>query len=329
MVAVLTLATAVVLFLNRADLPRGWYALRHAEIGWLLVLAAVTGLGLVVLGAEHTAAQRAVGLRPRLSRVAPLALAARFVNSVAKSGGLAGLAVFRARARRDDQPMGQVVAAYLLVTVLDVVAFAVILAAALALVVATRRFTTTDGAASVVFAGYLAVVVAVMACAARSRTAIRRLYALPRKLRTRFGPRRHPPPAEMDAGHAPADELFDAIAVVRQNPSTAFPVALTALGVDAVGTVQLWAVLHALGVDAGVAVAVVSYGLSTLLGIVGFLPGGLGFVEFSLGAVLVSFGVSVGVAATAVVLYRIAEFWMPLAVGGLTLRRVGLTTEPR
>ncbi len=221
------------------------------------------------------------------------------------------------------------VAAYLLATVLDVVAFAVILVAALALVVATLRFSTADGAASVVFAAYLTVVVAAVVCAARSRTAIRRLYGLPGKLRVRLAPGRHRAAPRVDGDHTAADGLFDAVAVLRRNPSAAFPVALAALGIDAVGTVQLWAVLHALGVDAGVTVALVSYGLSTLLGIVGFLPGGLGFVEFSLGAVLVSFDIGVGVAAAAVVLYRIAEFWVPLAVGALALRRVGLTSEPR
>lgn len=88
-----------------------------------------------------------------------------------------------------------------------------------------------------------------------------------------------------------------------------------AVAVDLLGVVMLWAALAAVGGGDRPVVALVAYAISTLFGIVGFLPGGLGFVEFGAVAVLVSFGTPVGVAAAAVVVFRVLQFWLPVAVG--------------
>jgi uncharacterized membrane protein YbhN (UPF0104 family) len=45
-------------------------------------------------------------------------------------------------------------------------------------------------------------------------------------------------------------------------------------------------------------------------------------LEVSLAAVLVSFGVPLGVAGAAVVSYRAVEFWFPLGVGALAVHHV-------
>jgi uncharacterized membrane protein YbhN (UPF0104 family) len=54
---------------------------------------------------------------------------------------------------------------------------------------------------------------------------------------------------------------------------------------------------------------------------VGFLPGGLGFVELTTVAVLVSYGIPAPRAAAAIVLYRGLELWLPALAGGLAVAR--------
>lgn len=311
LVAAVLVATAVVVVANRGELPAAWHALRHVRVAWFLAAVGLAVVGFVDLGAEHAGAQRAVGLRPRFGAVLPLALAARFLNIVAKSGGLAGVGVFRSAARRAGRPEGPVTAAYLLTAVLDPLAFALLLAVAFGVLVVEGRFTAADAAATAVFAGYLAVTVGALALALRSRSAVRALYALPSRIR------RRPPP-----GPERADELYDAAALLRREGRAVAAPALAALGVDLVGVAELWVVLAAVDVRVGVSVALVAYAVSTLFGIVGVVPGGLGFVEVSLGAVLVSYGVAVGVAGAAVVLYRLVELWIPLGVGAVAAHRV-------
>jgi uncharacterized protein (TIRG00374 family) len=128
--------------------------------------------------------------------------------------------------------------------------------------------------------------------------------------------------------HRAADELYEAVALLRHRPRSLWAPGLAALGVDLLGVAQLWAVLRAVGAHPGVELPLVAYAVSTLFGIVGIVPAGLGAVEVSLGAVLVSYGVAMGPAAAAVVLYRVVELWIPLAVGGFAASRLTRISRP-
>ena len=325
--ALVLLATAGIVVANRRDLPAAWRALRHARPAWVALAAVLGGAGLVDVAAEHVAAQRTMGLRPRAWLIAPLAWAARFLNLVAKSNGIAGLVLFRSRARREGRPEAPVVAAYLLATVLDPLAFAAVLAVAFVLLVGQGRFSPLDAVAGVVFVAYLLVTVGTVVAALRSRRAVRALYELP----GRIGRRLHGAPQPVGAAtvdHHNADELYEAVAVLRHRPRSLWAPGLAALGVDLLGVAQLWAVLMAVGAHPGVELPLVAYAVSTLFGIVGIVPAGLGAVEVSLGAVLVSYGVAMGPAAAAVVLYRVVELWIPLAVGGLAASRLAQISPP-
>jgi uncharacterized membrane protein YbhN (UPF0104 family) len=294
---------------------------------WAVIAFGLGVLGLLSLAIEHLTAQYAAGLRPRFRRVAPVALAAKFLNLVAKSGGLAGLAAFRSAARKDPDERAEslTTAAYLLVTMLDPLAFAAILVVGMAALAVHGRFTAADRVALLLFAGYLALTVGTIGAATRSRAAVRELFALPRRLGHWLAVGRGRPnaaPSPSPADHRDADDLYDALVALRQAPRSLLGPTLAALSVDLVGVAQLWAVLAALGAHPHAADTVVAYAVSTLFGIVAFVPGGLGVVELSLGAILASFGIGVGVAAAAAVLYRVLEFWLPLAVGAAAAHRL-------
>ena len=86
--------------------------------------------------------------------------------------------------------------------------------------------------------------------------------------------------------------------------------------IDVLGAAMLWAAVAAVGGGSRPVLALVTYAMSALLGIVGMLPGGLGFVEISAVAMLASFGVPVGLAAAAVLVFRVWDYWLPVALGG-------------
>jgi uncharacterized protein (TIRG00374 family) len=134
-------------------------------------------------------------------------------------------------------------------------------------------------------------------------------------------------PVERDT--VAADDLFDALALVRARPAASGPALAHALLVEVLGVAMLWSVMEAVGLRFGVAVPFVAYAVSVLFTIVGVLPGGLGFVEVSLGAVLVSFGASAGAAAAVVVLYRVLELWLPALVGAAAVAHLRREARPR
>ena len=98
------------------------------------------------------------------------------------------------------------------------------------------------------------------------------------------------------------------------------PAVMHSLLVEVLGIAELWCVLGALGIHPSLTIPLIAYAVSVLFTIVGFLPGGIGFVEVGLGTILVSSGLARTSAVAAVVLYRVFEFWLPLLLGLLASR---------
>lgn len=290
---------------------------RTSDREWLgVALLAMTAL-LVNQAMFHAAAQRAARLPTRPFGAVRPALAATFMNQVTKSGGMAGLSMLVADGDRRRLGRGPVVAAYALVAVLTELAFAGALAAALLMAWLDGHLTGPEVAASVVFTVYLAARVALIGVAATSRARLQRIWAFPGRLMASV---RRMPRGEPDFG--PADELYDALAIVRRAPLRSLPAAAHALAVEAIGVVELWAVIAAVGGGRSLVLALVAYAVSAMFAIVGVLPSGLGFVEVSLGAVLISYGLPARTAVAAVVLYRVVELLIPVLIGALAATRL-------
>ena len=87
----------------------------------------------------------------------------------------------------------------------------------------------------------------------------------------------------------------------------------------------LWLAFHAVGVPVGLPVAMFVVPVGAIAGVTP-LPGGAGGIESVLVALLVAAplpGVSEVVAASAVVIYRGAVFWVPTLLGGAVMGSVG------
>ncbi|MDR3547211.1 MAG: lysylphosphatidylglycerol synthase transmembrane domain-containing protein [Candidatus Pacebacteria bacterium] len=82
----------------------------------------------------------------------------------------------------------------------------------------------------------------------------------------------------------------------------------------------LWAVFRALGVALSAPQALVSFMLASAVSTLSVIPGGLGFFEGGAIIVLNSFGISLGTAATGVILLRLFTYWLPMIPGYLIFR---------
>ena len=91
--------------------------------------------------------------------------------------------------------------------------------------------------------------------------------------------------------------------------------------VEACAVLQLTAAIAATGQGIHVVPAVVAYSVGLLFAIVGVVPGGIGLVEVSATGVLVASGIDVVPAAAAVLLFRVAELWTPVALGAVAALR--------
>ena len=65
------------------------------------------------------------------------------------------------------------------------------------------------------------------------------------------------------------------------------------------------------------ALVLLAFVVASLLGLLPFTPGGLGFVEAGLAATLALAGISAGDALVATLVYRLLTFWFPIPAGGI------------
>lgn len=325
---VLALLTAGFVVLNRQEIPAALHAARQAN-PLLLLVAAVVGVAILVnLAAFYDATYRALGLVVPFPAMLRLTMASHFLNMVVKSGGMGGVSVFLQDAGRRGLPRGQVVTAYLMRSVLGELAFVPLLVVALLVVWFQGRLTLPEVLAAVVFGVSMLAYIGVIIAGARSRRAVRFAYALPgrvsRRLATLFGHRR----AHAVAGHEAADELYAVITILFQRPRTLLMPLLFAVLIDVQGVATLWLVLRAFHQTVGFDAPLVAYGISTLFAFVSVLPAGIGFVEASLGAVFVSYGVAGATATVAVLAYRLFEIWIPFLLGGYAAQAVAREDGP-
>ncbi len=64
------------------------------------------------------------------------------------------------------------------------------------------------------------------------------------------------------------------------------------------------------------ALVLLAFVVASVLGLIPFTPGGLGFVEAGLAATLAVAGISTGDALVATLVYRLLTFWLPIPLGG-------------
>ena len=78
---------------------------------------------------------------------------------------------------------------------------------------------------------------------------------------------------------------------------------------------SLWSFLAALGQFVDPIELFAAYGIANVLAVIPITPGGLGIIEASGGALLVSFGVPGSVATYGVLGWRLVNYWLPIPVG--------------
>ena len=308
---VVVAGVGVFAFANRGDVQAFGSAIRTASPAWMAVAVAIALAGIAFgYSGTHRVAVEASGVPIGFGLGIRLGVRAFALNTLVKSGGLAGIVPYLRHAESTGVSRSRARTGYLLANVLGDAAIAVSLIVALVVLTVEHRLSRAVIAASVVFSFYLASIAVVVVAAARSREAVRRLHAWPRRAIAAI---RRRPQAAVD--HTAADEMHAAIAQLRARPFALVPALGWALLVDIAGVATLAVVMRAFGQTGRLSVALSAYAVSMLFALLSFLPGGLGFAEVSLAAVLVSFGVPAPVAAAIAVTDRFAETWIPTAIG--------------
>jgi uncharacterized protein (TIRG00374 family) len=117
-------------------------------------------------------------------------------------------------------------------------------------------------------------------------------------------------------------EVLPAVMGVLRRPSRVVRLGGGALLLDTSFVAALYCATRAAGADIPIASVAVVYFAGAIIGSAVPTPGGLGGVEAAMTAGLVAVGIDAGLALSAVLLYRVATYWVPIPLGWAALHQL-------
>ena len=104
------------------------------------------------------------------------------------------------------------------------------------------------------------------------------------------------------------------VTIIRHRPNVLIPLILVAIGDWAGTAIALWFCFAALGTFMGAGTLITGFSLGITAGFVSMVPGGLGVQEGSLAGIYALFGIPIGTAVLAAILFRIVYYFVPFLV---------------
>jgi uncharacterized protein (TIRG00374 family) len=303
-VALVLLLAIVFVVIRFSELQNILDTLHHSNYRFLIAAVIIEIIWGYNSATVYSTLYRLVGLKEKSSHLILVATAANFVNVIAPSVGIGGMAVFLDDAQRRNHSSGRVTVVGVLYILLDYIAFFCVLA--LGLIVLVRRNNLNAGeltavaillaiASGVAFLLYLG-----NRSAARLGNALAWLAHLINRIMRPFIHRDY---LQEERVQYYAEEISQGICVL----------AFTFL---------------TLGTPFTIGTLVAGFAISYLFLIVSPTPSGLGVMEGVMTLVLTTLGVKLEAAALITLTYRFITFWFPLTVGAVAFRILGGKAKP-
>jgi glycosyltransferase 2 family protein len=295
--------------------------LQRGDWRYLLLAFIFQSAALLASSFSYKTIYSTLGLKERISSLLPMTAAAYFLNVVAPSGGMSGIAVFVTEARRRGYSPGKAAVANVLFLLFEYAAFLCVLA--LGLIVQFRRNDLDVGELSasaillllsIVLAGlmYLGMYSAdllgkVLAGFARNINRVFHLFIKREYLSEK-------------RAYAFAAEAAQGIQEFANSPSLLILPSLLAIAKQGLLVMVFFFNFLAFKVSISLGTLIAGYSIGYLFVIVSPTPAGLGVVEGMLTLTLRSMYVPIGAAAVVTLGYRFFSFWYPFIFGLISLR---------
>jgi uncharacterized protein (TIRG00374 family) len=322
------LALVVVLFLGIAviaisfsELETIMLSLRKAHLGFFLLAILIQLIWFITTARMYQSIFHLLGVHEDILTLSRIATAANFINVVAPTAGVGGVALFASEARRRGHPAGKVTVAAALFLLLDQAAFLVILALGLIVLVRRNDLDTGEISASFFLLGIAITYAFVLYLGYRSEEKLGNLLAKMARLINRVVRffRKEDYLSETRA-RAYAHEISDGFAGLTEKPSSLIRPILW--GIFDKGLLMLILICAFLSFEvpfsAGTIIA--GFSLAYLFLIVSPTPSGIGVVEGLMPIALTSLNVNWSQAVLITLTYRTVTFWVPFGIGAWAFR---------
>jgi uncharacterized protein (TIRG00374 family) len=318
----LVLLLAVFLVLSRlAEVRQIAATFQRGNALWLGAALIVQWAWLATNALTLRGIYRLLGLEATAGRLLALVIASNFVNTVAPSAGVGGMAVFISDARRRGLSTARVTIAGALYLLFDYFAFLCVLALGLIVLVRRNHLTAVEVSAAGLFLALALALAALLVLGASAPPVFERvLIGGARAVNRLAQPILRRPYLSEARAHEFAVETAEGLAALRTHWWGYVPPAGLALLAKAlmIGIVLLVFLAFGQAFSSGTLVA--GFSLAHLFMITSPTPAGIGVVEGAMTLGLRTLQVPLGPATVITLAYRGLTFWLPFAYGFVCLR---------
>jgi uncharacterized protein (TIRG00374 family) len=315
---------ATFVYLSFGELESILDTLRYGNF-WFMLIGVLVQIGwIVVTGMTYLSLYRLVGLDGTVPKLSVLAAAANFVNIVAPSAGVGGMAVFIADARQNGNAPGKVMVASMLFLFLDYVAFLCVLTLGLAVLFRRNDLDAGELAASAVMFAIAVVFGFLLYLGSRSAHLLGNALAKMAHLVNRvMRPFIHREYLNQARAYEFAYEMAEGLKFLPERPrELATPILFSFANKALLISVLLFTFL-AFKVSFTVGTVIGGFAIAYLFLIISPTPAGIGIVEGMMPLALSSLHVPWSQAVIITLAYRGITFWVPFGLGAIAFRMLG------
>lgn len=321
-VTALVLLLAVYLAFSRfTEVSAVLETMQRGNLFWLGLAALVQFAWLVNTALAFRSTYRLVGMKATLGQLLPLVIAGSFLNVVAPSGGVSGIAVFIADARRRGLSTARVTIAGVLFVLFDYAGFIVVLGLGLLVLLRRNQMTAADVGATIILLTIAAALAGLLALGVRSAEELERaLVWMARVVNRLLRPVLRRDYLSEARAHTFAAEAAEGLSALRTGWSDyLLPTALSLFG-KALLIAVLFLTFLAFKQPFSVGTLIAGFSIGFLFLIVSPTPSGVGIVEGVMTLALVSLHVPLEAATIITLTYRGLTFWLPFGYGFIAFR---------
>ena len=319
-ILVLFLGAAFV-YLSFGEIQTILSTLKNGNFWFVLLAILIQCCWFFVSGFTFLSLYRLLGMDGTVPQLALMFSAATFVNTIAPSAGMGGMAVFISNANRNNQSPGKVTVASALYVFLDYIAFLVVLT--LGLIVLSRRndLHPTELAASSVMFAIAAGLGFLLYLGSKSAQALGNALAWMARLINRIAhPFIHRQYLSEERAYTFAQEMATDLKSLPERYRSLVKPMLFAFANKALLMGVLVASFLSFDVPFTAGTIIGGFSISYLFLIVSPTPSGIGIVEGIMPLALSSLRVEWSQAVIITLAYRGITFWFPLGVGAIAFR---------
>jgi uncharacterized protein (TIRG00374 family) len=288
---------------------------------WIAVALLVQLGWAVAVAATYRYTYRLLGMAVSVSHLLPLVLGSTFINIVAPSGGVGGVAIFVTDARHRGFSAPRVTLAGVLYVLFDYFSFLCVLAIGLLVRFRRNHLTGLELAASALLLLVALGLAGLLFLGANRPAAFEGvLKGMARGVNRLARPFLRRDYLSEERAHRFAVEAALALRALRTHPRDYLPPALASLVARTLHLAILALSFLAFQVPVTAGTLIAGYSIGFLFVIVSPTPAGLGVVEGVMTLALTSLRVPLGAATVVTLTFRALTFWLPLLYGFLALR---------